>query len=106
MPSYVILEEAFRAETGKAFKIAMGNGEIKGNDEPFTFHAVMSKVLAEKLGFAFSPEQIEKVSPVIGKKALADLKRRLDGGHDYNFDGQPYIKMYTLRDKRDFDAIK
>ena len=119
MPSYVILEEAYAAETGKIFKVAMGNGEIKGenvefvikavpagNDEPFTFHAVLSKGLVEKLWFVFKPEQIEKMSPLVGKKSLVDLRRRLDGGHDYNFDGLPYIKMYSLRDKKDFDAIK
>jgi hypothetical protein len=119
MPSYVILEEAYQAQTQKFFKIAMGNGEIKGenvqfvlkavpegNDEPFTFIAMMSKVILEKLGFTFSPEDLEKIAPLVGKKALIDLKRRLDGGHDYNFDGQPYIKSYTLRDKKDFDALK
>jgi hypothetical protein len=119
MPSYVMLEEAWTAQTGKVFKIAMGNGEVKGdsvsftikavpegNDEPFTFIALMSKVIIEKLGFAFKPEDVEKFAPLVGKKALGDLKRRLDGGHDYNFDGLPYIKSYTLRDKKDFDVLK
>ncbi len=39
MPAYVILEEAYRAETGKAFKIAMGNGEIKGDNALFAIKA-------------------------------------------------------------------
>jgi hypothetical protein len=115
---YTMLEEGWQAETGKVFVIAMGGGTVEGDniefvvkavpdseDDPFTFKAVLSKVLVEKMGFAFGPEGVEPMTEIVGKKALVDLKRRLDGGHDYNFDGLPYIKMYSLRDKRDFDAL-
>ncbi|MHC5037352.1 MAG: hypothetical protein ACYTHM_08570 [Planctomycetota bacterium] len=117
--AYTMLDEGYVAETGKTFTIAMGTGQIKGDniefivkavpdsdDDPFTFKAVLSKVLIEKMGYAFDTETIEKITPIVGKKALGDLRRRLDGGHDYNFDGNPYIKMYSLRDKRDFDSIE
>jgi len=119
MTSYSMLDEAYRADTGKIFTIAMGKGKIEGEnfefvikavpdteEDPFTFKAVLSKVLVEKLGFGFDETGIEQVSGMVGKKALLDLRRRLDGGHDYNFDGNPYIKMYSLRDKRDFEAHK
>ncbi|MHC4598010.1 MAG: hypothetical protein ACYS47_03300 [Planctomycetota bacterium] len=116
--AYNMLDEAYSAETGKVFVIAMGNGKIEGDnleftvkavpdseDEPFTFKAVLSKVLVEKMGYAFSAEGIGQITELVGKKALIDLRKRLDGGHDYNFDGLPYIKMYSLRDKRDFEAL-
>ncbi|GEM_PF-2578934 len=117
MASYDVLEEAYIADTGKTFTVAMGKGTVEGenlefvikavpanDDEPFTFKAVLSKVLVEKMGIPFDESGIEKISGAVGKKALVDLKKRLDGGHDYNFDGQPYIKMYSLRDKRDFEG--
>jgi hypothetical protein len=113
-----MLDESYCAESGKVFVIAMGNGKIEGDnmeftvkavpdaeEEPFTFKAVLSKVLVEKMGHPFSEEGIAQVTELVGKKALIDLRKRLDGGHDYNFDGLPYIKMYSLRDKRDFDAL-
>jgi hypothetical protein len=113
-----MLDEGYTAETGKVFVIAMGSGIIEGDnmefvikavpdseEEPFTFKAVMSKVLVEKMGVTFDEEGISKIAGVVGKKALVDLRRRLDGGHDYNFDGLPYIKMYSLRDKKEFDPV-
>jgi hypothetical protein len=113
-----MLDEAYSAETGKVFVIAMGKGKIDGDnmefvikavpdteDDPFTFKAVLSRVLVEKMGHSFDEEGIGNISGIVGKKALVDLRRRLDGGHDYNFDGLPYIKMYSLRDKRDFESV-
>lgn len=117
MAKYTMLADGWVAETGKGFTIAMGQGTIEGenfeyvikavphnDDDPFTFKAVLSKVLVEKLGYTFDDSGIEAMNDTVGKKALNDLQRRLDGGHDYNFDGQPYIKMYSLRDHRDFEA--
>lgn len=119
MADYTMLDEGYSAETGKMFVIAMGKGEIDGDnfafvakavpdseEEPFTFKAMLSKVLVEKMGFSFDDKGLEDINDLVGKKVDIDLKRRLDGGHDYNFDGLPYIKMYSLRDKRDFDALK
>ena len=113
----VTLEEAYTAETGKVYQILMGEGQPKGNDLAFTyralpqgggefiFEAVLTKVLIEKLGL--DPEDGEgakKLRKITAFKGLDDLKRRLNGGHDENFDNLPYIKMYSLRDKPEFEA--
>lgn len=116
---YIVLDPAYTTENGKTFAIAMGKGSLQGEnmefvakavpdtgEDPFTFKAVLSKVLVEKLGFPFEDGSVEKLMEPVGKKVLIDLRRRLDGGHDYNFDGLPYIKMYSLRDKRDFEAVE
>ena len=115
----VTLEDAFAAETGRTFKILMGEPTPKGNDicfpysaEPtdggatFIFHAVVTKILSEKLGLDPSEtDNLKKLRKITAFKGLADLKRRLSGGHDENFDNMPYIKMYSLRDKPGFEEF-
>jgi hypothetical protein len=115
----VTLEDGYHAETGRVFQIAMGEAEPKGDDltftytstpedggTPFIFQAIISKALYENLGFdKDDPEHIKKLRKITAFKGLEDLKRRLNGGHDENFDNLPYIKMYSLRDKPGFEQF-
>ncbi len=113
----VTLEEAFIAQTGRTYKITMGEAYPKGEDlafqytaaptdggKSFIFEAVVTKVLIEKLGLTRSDaEHLKKIRKVTAFKGLEDLAKRLNGGHDENFDNLPYIKMFTLRDKPGFE---
>ncbi len=115
----VMLEEAFVASTGRTYRITMGEASPKGEDIAFTysaapndggkvfiFEAVVTKVLMEKLGFnKADAEHLKKIRKITAFKGLEDLAKRLNGGHDENFDNLPYIKMFTLRDKPSFEKF-
>lgn len=115
MPDNFTLEESWTAQSSTAYKIDFRDGGIEDDhfcfvftatkdDGEFIFKAQISPKLVEKLGI--DPEgQKNKLMKVAAGQGLTDLKVRLNAGHDVNFEGLPYIKAYTLRDKPNFERF-
>ena len=104
------LEESFTARTNKVYKIEFEQAPVEDDHlqflftctQPdgaaFVFKASISPVLVEKLGIDATSDA-KKLMKCTAGQGLIDLKTRLNAGHDTNFEGLPYIKTYTLRDK-------
>jgi hypothetical protein len=110
------LEAAWTAQTAQKYKIDFAQSEMeddhfifvftctKSEGEPFIFKAQVSPKLVEGLGINATTE-LKKLMKVVAGQGMADLKTRLNAGHDVNFEGLPYIKAYTLRDKANFQRF-
>ncbi len=111
-----LLEQGWFAETKRTYKIEFE--ELPTEEEhfqflftatqpdgkAFLFKASVSPVLVQKLGIDVATQKNKLFKGVAGK-GLGDLKIRLNAGHDVNFEGLPYIKTYTLRDKPLFEKV-
>lgn len=107
------LEPEWIAKTAEKYKIDFAQGEMEDDHfifvftctKPaggvFIFKAQVSPKLVEGLGIDAAAEPKRLMKAVAGQGML-DLKTRLNAGHDVNFEGLPYIKAYTLRDKSNF----
>ena len=108
-----VLEEGWRAQTGRVWKFEFE--QTRADDEhfyfqtrcnaeegqPFLFMAQVSRTLLEEIGV--DPEAKPKlVMRVAAGASLADLKIRLNAGHDTNPTDLPYCKTYTRRDRDKF----
>jgi len=115
----VTLAEGWESENRGAFTITMSGPSPKGNDisftytatpsqggTPFIYEAVLTRILIEKLGIdPDSEDGMKTLRKVTAFHGLEDLQRRISGGHNTNFDGLPYIKMFSLRDKPGFERF-
>lgn len=110
------LEESWASHARETYKIEFHQGEMeddhfifvftctKPDGAVFVFNAQISPKLVEKLGIDAATEG-NRLMKVAAGQGMADLKTRLNAGHDTNFEGLPYIKAYTLRDKPGFERF-
>ena len=108
-----VLEESWRAKTGKVWKFEFEPTQISDEHryfkttcstpegEQFIFVSQVSLALLEEIGV--DPEaKPNLLMRVAAGASMADLKVRLNAGHDTNISGQPYCKTYTRRDRDKF----
>jgi hypothetical protein len=110
------LEESWASQAGGTYKIEFEQGDMeddhyiflfscaKPSGDVFVFRAQISPKLVEKLGIDPAADA-KKLMKMAAGQGMADLKIRLNAGHDQNFEGLPYIKAYTLRDKPGFERF-
>jgi|SRR3990167_7774264 len=110
------IELSWTAQTAQKYKIDFAQGEMedehyifvftctKPTGDTFIFKAQVSPKLVEGLGINAATEPKRLMKCVAGQ-GMTDLKTRLNAGHDVNFEGLPYIKAYTLRDKANFQRF-
>jgi hypothetical protein len=108
-----VLDENWRAQTGKSWRFEFERAETTDehhyfkttctteDGEKFIFVSQVSSTLLEELGVdaAARPNLLLRV---VAGASLADLKVRLNAGHDTNIGNLPYCKTYTRRDRDKF----
>jgi hypothetical protein len=108
-----VLEEGWRAQTGRVWKFQFQQTRVDDEHfyfqtsctaeegEPFLFVAQVSRALLDEIGVdpVAKPKLLMRVA---AGASLADLKVRLNAGHDTNRTNQPYCKTYTRRDRDKF----
>lgn len=116
MGEVFVLEKAFKAQTGKIWKIEFEWLEDWDTDEhhyfefravpedggeTFVYRAQVSRALVDAVGVDITTHP-KKLMRVTAGKGMADLKKRLNAGHASMYGSDAYFKTYTTRDADDF----